>query len=67
VDAVPLKNIKTPSISPIKGEDKYIEVAAASIIAKVYRDELLKKLHKEYPLYGWADNKGYGTKYILIV
>ena len=62
VDAVPLKNIKTPGISPIRGEDKYIEVAAASIIAKVHRDELLKKLHEEYPLYGWANNKGYGTK-----
>lgn len=61
-DALPLKNLKTPSINPIKGEDKYIEVAAASIIAKVYRDRLLEGLHRVYPLYGWVNNKGYGTK-----
>jgi len=62
IDAVHLKNIETPCISPIKGDEKYIEVAAASIIAKVYRDRLLQGLHRMYPMYGWFDNKGYGTK-----
>jgi ribonuclease HII len=62
IDAVPLKNLETPFASPIKGEDKYIEVAAASIIAKVYRDNLLEGLHKDYPQYDWINNKGYGTK-----
>ena len=61
IDAVPLKNLKVPFTSPIK-EDKYIEVAAASIIAKVYRDKLLEGLHREYHLYDWVNNKGYGTK-----
>ncbi len=62
IDAVRLNNIKTPFTSPIKGEDKYKEVAAASIIAKVYRDRLLQGLHRLYPMYGWFENKGYGTK-----
>ena len=62
IDAVRLNNIKKPFTSPIKAEDKHIEVAAASIIAKVYRDRLLQGLHRLYPMYGWLDNKGYGTK-----
>ncbi|MFH1833164.1 MAG: ribonuclease HII [Candidatus Levyibacteriota bacterium] len=46
----------------IKGDQKSISIAAASIIAKVHRDKLMKKLHKKYPLYGFAKHKGYGTK-----
>lgn len=45
----------------IKGDGKYASIAAASILAKTYRDEFLQKLHKEFPQYGWKDNKGYGT------
>ncbi len=46
----------------IKGDQKSISIAAASIIAKVHRDKLLSKLHQRYPKYGWKKNKGYGTK-----
>jgi ribonuclease HII len=45
----------------IKGDGKYASIAAASILAKTYRDELMKKLHQEFPQYGWDKNKGYGT------
>lgn len=45
-----------------KGDSKYLTIAAASIIAKVTRDRLLSKLHEEYTMYDWANNKGYGTK-----
>ena len=46
----------------IKGDAISLSIAAASIIAKVYRDRLMKKLALEYPFYGWESNKGYGTK-----
>lgn len=45
----------------IKGDGKYAAIAAASILAKTYRDELMKKMHLEFPKYGWDKNKGYGT------
>ena len=45
----------------IKGDGKYSSIAAASILAKTYRDEFMKKIHIEFPQYGWAKNKGYGT------
>jgi ribonuclease HII len=45
----------------IKGDDKYSAIAAASILAKTYRDEYIKMLHQQYPHYGWEKNKGYGT------
>jgi ribonuclease HII len=53
------KNI--PNHCIIKGDDKYAAIAAASILAKTYRDEYMKKIHAEYPHYGWEKNKGYGT------
>ena len=45
----------------IKGDGKYTSIAAASILAKTYRDEDMQKLHKEFPQYGWNQNKAYGT------
>lgn len=45
----------------IKGDGKYASIAAASVLAKTYRDDLMKKLHEELPHYGWSENKGYGT------
>lgn len=45
----------------IKGDATYASIAAASILAKTYRDEYMKKLHEEFPHYNWASNKGYGT------
>lgn len=45
----------------IKGDGKYASIAAASILAKTYRDEFMQQAHKEFPYYGWNKNKGYGT------
>lgn len=45
----------------IKGDSLYASIAAASILAKTYRDELMLALHDEFPQYGWDQNKGYGT------
>ena len=47
----------------IKGDRKSISIAAASIISKVYRDKLMRKLNRKYPGYGFTANKGYGTKF----
>ncbi|ASB49454.1 ribonuclease HII [Alkalitalea saponilacus] len=46
----------------IKGDATYLSIAAASILAKTHRDELMDKAHLEYPFYGWDKNKGYPTK-----
>ena len=46
----------------IKGDGKYLNIAAASILAKTYRDELMENLDKKFPLYSWKNNKGYPTK-----
>lgn len=46
----------------IKGDAKYLTIAAASVLAKTYRDELMEKLHKDFPVYHWAQNKGYPTQ-----
>ena len=53
---------KTEHHCIIKGDGKYLSIAAASILAKTYRDDLMKKLHLEYPQYQWKNNKGYPTK-----
>jgi len=45
----------------IKGDGKYASIAAASILAKTYRDEYMEKLHHEFPVYKWNENKGYPT------
>ena len=47
----------------IKGDTKYLSIAAASILAKTYRDQLMQKLHQEFPQYAWNKNKGYPTKF----
>ena len=59
-----LKNYKIMSL--IKGDDKIPEIAAASIIAKVSRDRLMKRMSKEFGGYAWEKNAGYGTKRHLI-
>lgn len=46
----------------VKGDDKYQSIAAASILAKYYRDEYMLRIHEIYPQYGWNTNKGYPTK-----
>lgn len=52
---------KTPHHCIVKGDGKYASIAAASILAKTYRDEYMQKLHLEFSCYGWNKNKGYGT------
>ncbi|MEI6681880.1 MAG: ribonuclease HII [Bacteroidota bacterium] len=46
----------------VKGDEKYLSIAAASILAKTHRDDFMKRIHAEYPLYNWARNKGYPSK-----
>lgn len=53
------QNIKHECI--IKGDGKYFSIAAASILAKTYRDDFMEKIHQEYPIYQWKKNKGYPT------
>ncbi len=63
IDAFYIKHLNRKRQRPIKDGDKICaSISAASIIAKVYRDKLMKKLHKKYPQYGFAKHKGYGTK-----
>lgn len=50
-----------PHTTIIKGDGKYLSIAAASILAKTYRDDYMKGLHEEYPQYDWKGNKGYPT------
>lgn len=52
----------TPHQCVIKGDSKILSIAAASILAKNYRDQLMIKLHEEFPEYGWNKNMGYATK-----
>jgi ribonuclease HII len=56
----PYKNI--PHHCIVEGDGKYASIAAASILAKTYRDEYMARLHEEHPHYNWKKNKGYGTK-----
>lgn len=51
-----------PHQTIIKGDGKYLSIAAASILAKTYRDDYMNELDKEFPFYDWKDNKGYPTK-----
>jgi len=51
-----------PHTTVVKGDGKYLSIAAASILAKTYRDDYMNKLHEEYPHYDWKGNKGYPTK-----
>jgi ribonuclease HII len=55
-----LKSIPNESI--VKGDSKYLSIAAASVLAKTYRDEYMNLIHEEYPMYNWKKNKGYPTK-----
>ena len=50
-----------PHQTIVKGDSKYLSIAAASILAKTYRDDYMKKIHQEFPVYFWNKNKGYPT------
>lgn len=51
-----------PHTTVVKGDGKYLSIAAASILAKTYRDDYMNRLHEAYPYYGWDKNKGYPTR-----
>ncbi len=51
-----------PHICFIKGDSRFLSIAAASILAKTYRDDFMMRLHADYPVYNWEKNKGYPTK-----
>lgn len=56
----PLEDIPHETI--VKGDSKYLSIAAASVLAKTYRDDYMNKIHEEFPMYNWKKNKGYPTK-----
>ena len=56
----PFRNISHDCI--IKGDGKFLSIAAASILAKTARDDFMKRIHQEFPMYNWQQNKGYPTK-----
>ena len=62
IDAMPFENYPIPNFSMVKGDEKSVSIAAASVIAKVYRDRLMKEYAKQYPYYDFENNAGYGTK-----
>ena len=61
VDGRPVPGLPCPSRAIVKGDAKCASIAAASILAKVHRDQIMMDLDKEYPDYGFAEHKGYGT------
>lgn len=61
-DAMTIPEVEKPQSSIIKGDAKSVSIAAASIVAKVYRDRMMVDYDTKYPGYGFASNKGYGTK-----
>ena len=56
-----VKNYAIPFRCEVKGDGRFLNIAAASVLAKTFRDDIMKKLHAEYPAYNWLRNKGYGT------
>jgi len=63
VDGNKFRNYKEiPHKTIVKGDAKFMSIAAASVLAKTYRDEYMEKIHKEFPMYNWKQNKGYPTK-----
>ncbi|MCI2228886.1 ribonuclease HII [Polaribacter sp. MSW13] len=63
VDGNKFRNYKEiPHQTIVKGDAKYMSIAAASVLAKTYRDEYMTKIHQEFPMYNWKKNKGYPTK-----
>ncbi len=61
IDGNRAPKLDCPAVTLVKGDDKSFSIAAASIIAKVHRDRLMKTLAKDFPFYGWEHNAGYGT------
>ena len=62
IDAMPFENYPISNFSMVKGDEKSVSIAAASVIAKVHRDHLMEDYSKKYPYYDFENNAGYGTK-----
>jgi len=62
VDGLPVKDLPCPSKSIVKGDALSLSISAASVLAKVTRDRIMLELDRQYPEYGFAGHKGYGTK-----
>ncbi len=62
IDGLPVKGLPCPSLAIVDGDARCLSIAAASIMAKVTRDRLMLELDREYPQYGFARHKGYGTR-----
>ena len=61
VDGRPVKSLRVPQTAIVKGDARSYSIAAASVLAKVTRDRLMLKFHAQFPEYGFAEHKGYGT------
>ncbi len=61
IDGNRFRTHSIPHLSIVKGDAKYMHIAAASVLAKTFRDDFMEKIHAEYPQYGWKENKGYPT------
>ena len=61
-EGLEVRGEKLPHTTIVKGDGKYLSIAAASILAKTYRDDYMNQLAEEYPQYDWKSNKGYPTK-----
>lgn len=62
IDGLPVRNFPFPHDAIVKGDSKSLSIAAASIIAKVTRDRIMRELDREFPQFGFAKHQGYGTK-----
>jgi len=61
VDGRPVKSMKLPNTALVKGDSRSYSIAAASVLAKVTRDRMMLEFHARWPVYGFAEHKGYGT------
>jgi len=61
VDGRPVKTLRVPQTAIVKGDARSYSIAAASVLAKVTRDRLMREFHAQFPAYGFAEHKGYGT------
>ena len=62
VDGMNLRGLDIPTVRVVKGDDRSLSIAAASIVAKVVRDRLMMDYHRLFPQYGFASHKGYATR-----
>jgi len=61
VDGRPVKSLRVPQTAIVKGDARSYSIAAASVLAKVTRDRLMREYHAQFPEYAFAEHKGYGT------